>query len=265
MLIALPFILGALYTGINLFYFGKESHLLYFICFLVVGLGIFFAKEEINYWYDEKYPPYLDEPIKAWLRSFSPFYNKLQSGDKVKFETRLALYLNARSFQLMLKEKRSIPEDFKAIIASHAIQMTLGLKDFLVGDYDRIICYNHPFPSPGHRFLHTVETHHEDGVILLSLEQLMMSVGQPEKHYNLAFHVYSEALLKLYPKLAAVAAIDPSKVLPYTLDHVRRITGFQDLDEKTLSLVSFFVSNEDFETHFPSEYLAYSEILNYAY
>jgi hypothetical protein len=71
--------------------------------------------------------------------------------------------------------------------------------------------------------------------------------------------------LKLYPKLAAVAAIDPSKVLPYSLDHVRKITGFEDLEEKTLSLVSFFVNNEGFRNHFPSEHLAYSEILNYAY
>ena len=139
MLLALPFVLGTLYAGINLIYLGKESHLFWLLGFLVVTIGIFLAGAELNYWYDKKYPPKLDPPIINWLERYFPFYNALYKDEKIKFETRLALYLNARLFKLMIKDTPNIPEDFKGIIAAHGIRMTMGLDDFLIGDFDRII------------------------------------------------------------------------------------------------------------------------------
>lgn len=265
MLIALPFILGTLYTGIKLFYEGEDSFLYPFIALIAVTLAIFFAKEEINFWYDKRFPPKLDRPIKIWLENFFPFYQTLEKDDKIKFETRLALYLNARAFQLMLKEKKSIPEDFKAIIAAHAIQMTLGLEDYLIGDYDRIICYNHPFPTPSNQFLHTVETHLEDGVILISLEQLMMSVRSPEKNYNLAYHAYAEALLNIYPQLQDIEELDVTTILPYDWDHISKLTGFENPAKKAVQLAAFFIRNEEFKASFPKATAQYQEILNYVY
>ena len=260
MLIATPLILGALYTGVKLFYFGEDSFLISFIALFALSLAIFFAKEEINYWYDEKFPPKLDPPIIAWLSNFFPFYGQLEKDDKAKFETRLALYLNARSFKLMLKEKKSIPEDFKAIIAAHAIQMTLGVKDFLVGDYDRIIIYNHPFPSPLHKFLHTVEVHHDDGLILLSLEQLMSSIGQPAKNFNIAYYAYAQALLHLYPTLMEVPSVDPEAILPYDRRHITNLTGFEEVNQDALSLSAFFINNGGFQAKWPETYDAYQDL-----
>ncbi|GLR17942.1 M90 metallopeptidase family protein [Portibacter lacus] len=265
MLIALPFVLGGLYTGINLIYYGKDEHLFYLIPFFVVVLAIFFAKEEINYWYDEKFPPKLDREIVIWLQNFFPFYSTLDQNDRLKFDTRLALYLNARSFSLMLKEKKSIPEDFKSIIAAHGIQMTLGLKDFLIGDFDRIICYNHPFPTPQNKFLHTVEIHPEDGVILLSLETVMQSISKPNDNYNIAYHAYAEILLSLYSEFNNVEAVDYSLILPYSEDHILKLTGFTSLDPKVISLATFFINNEGFKVNWPKEYATYAQILNYAY
>ncbi len=265
MLIATPLIVGALYTGVELFYFKEDSFLYYFIALFAVSLAIFFAKEEINYWYDKKFPPLLDPPIIAWLNNFFPFYTQLEKDDRAKFEKRLALYLNARSFKLMLKEKKSVPEDFKAIIAAHAIQMTLGMKDFLVGDYDRIIIYNHPFPSPGHQFLHTVEVHHEDGLMLLSLEQLMSSIGQPSKNFNIAYYGYAQALLKLYPPLNEIEFIDPIGFLPYDLEHISNITGFEELDLPSLSLAAFFINNVGFREEWPETHEVIKNALNYEF
>ncbi|WP_235297757.1 M90 metallopeptidase family protein [Portibacter marinus] len=267
MLLALPFIIGALYTGVKLIYFEQDEFLYPFLAVIAIGLAIFFAKEEINFWYDQKYPPKLDEPIRIWLRNFFPFYSALETKDRERFETRLALYLNARSFQLMLKERKDIPEDFKAIIAAHAIQMTIGLEDYLIGDYDRIICYNHPFPTPGNQFLHTVETHLEDGIILISLEQLMMGIREPKKNYNLAYHAYAEALLTIYPELQKIEELDISKILPYELDHVLKITGFskENIGLKTLQLVAFYVNGPDFKKSYPEAYHQYANILKYVH
>ena len=189
--------------------------------------------------------------------------------DKEKFEKRLALYLYGRAFNLMMKEKGKIPEDFKGIIAAHAIRMSMGLDDFLLKGFERIICYNHPFPTPQNKFLHTTETHTEDGVILLSIEQLMMSVGKPKLFYNIAYHAYAEALIHLYPNLVNISDMDEGwkleSILGYGLDKVRNITGYEELDLNTVALASFFIRNDNFEDVWPSQFEHYRNLLNYEY
>ncbi len=269
MLIALPFILGALHTAYNLIYLEKEFYLFYFLGFLTILIALYFASSEINYWYNKKFPPKLDPPIIAWLHKFFPFYISLNENDREKFEIRLALYLEARSFHLMLADKKEIPEDFKAIIAAHGIRMTLGLDDFLIGEFDRIICYNHPFPSPQHQFLHTVETHFEDGVILLSIEQLMMGVGKPDQFYNIGYHAYAEALIFQFP---ALKNLDDSndwnkltQILKFSTNEISQFTGFQSLDINVVSLATFFTQHEAFQMNWPEQFAHYKSILNYEY
>ena len=270
MLLLTPFVFGALYLGFILFYLEKDIPIYYFIILIVVILAIFFAKEEIDFWYDKKYPPNLDPAIIGWLNRFFPFFGTLEKDDKEKFEVRLALYLNARAFNLMLKEKENIPEDFKAIIAAHGIRMTLGLDDYLIGDFDRIICYNHPFPTPQKKFLHTVEVHTEDGLILLSIEQLMMGVGQPSKYYNIAYHAYAEALIFLYPKLNNLDDESETwshlnEILPFTKNSVEKLVGIEDPDFNVVSLSSFFSHTSAYEKNWKAQADHYKEILNYAF
>ena len=266
MVFAIPFILGALYTGIQLIYFGNEIYLVWLLGCMLVLIALYFASGEINYRYNLKYPPKLDPPIIGWLQNYFPFYNTLHKDEKVKFENRLALYLDARAFNLMLKERDRIPEDFKAIIAAHAIRMGFNLKDFLIGDYDRIICYNHPFPTPQNKFLHTVETHHEDGVILLSIEQLMAGIGQPKKNYNIAYHAYADALIHLIPNLSN--NIDPieawmkiGSILPFAKDHIHKTTGYEELDVNTVALSSYFINQEGFRLLWPEQYDHFQKLL----
>ena len=266
-LIAIPFVLGALYSGINLIYLEKDEHLFWLLGFLAVVIGVFFASSELDYWYDKKYPPKLDPPIIEWLRRYFPFYSQIEGDDRAKFEIRLALYLYGRAFNLMMKEKGNIPEDFKGIIAAHAIRMTMGLDDFLIKKFERIICYNHPFPTPRYQFLHTVETHTEDGVILLSVEQLMMGIGKPKIFYNIAYHAYAEALLHLYPELANIKNRDDDwkleSILKYKLEKIAKFTGYESPDINDIGLASFFIDNENFKTVWPDQYDHYAKILNY--
>lgn len=267
MVIALPFILGALYTGTQLIYFEKDEFLYYFLGLIAIVLAIYFAGAEINYWYNKKYPPKLDPPIIMWLERYFPFYTQLEGEEKQKFENRLALYLSVRSFTLMIKERKEIPEDFKAIIAAHGIKMTMGLEDYLVGDYDRIICYNHPFPTPKNKFLHTAEVDHEDGVLLLSIEQLMMGVGQPQQFYNLAYHVYAEALLHLNTEKEQISfqEFEIEKVSPFSMDQITKMVGYETLDIDVVSLAIFMTFPKKFMEVYPRHADRYMKILNYEY
>ena len=55
----------------------------------------------------------------------------------------------------MRGEKESLPEDLKAIIAHNLIQLTFGMEDYLLDPYERVVVYNHAFPTPKKQFLHT--------------------------------------------------------------------------------------------------------------
>ncbi|MBK8348424.1 MAG: hypothetical protein IPL08_12655 [Saprospiraceae bacterium] len=122
-------------------------------------------------------------------------YQQLHESDRSKFEYRMTLYIEGRLFSSVGSELRDVPEDIKCMVAAHGIEMCLGIDDYLIGDMDRIYLYKHPFPTPDFPFLHTVETNIEDGVIILSLEQLTNAVISPETHYNIGYHAYAEAFI----------------------------------------------------------------------
>jgi hypothetical protein len=107
------------------------------------------------------------------------------------------------------------------MIAAHAVRVTLKYDDFLIGDFDRIMMYKHPFPSPRHKFLHIVETEVEDGVIIFTLDYLMNGVLEPAQYYNIAYHAYVEAFCKQNP------TIDFSFIESVTTDHMELISGFK--------------------------------------
>lgn len=268
-LLALPFILGALYVLFNIFFLEKDSWFFYLIPFIVLLLALYFASNDINYWFYKKYPPKLDPPIIAWLNKFFPFYLSLNDDEKQKFEIRLALYLEGRAFKLILKEQKDIPEDFKGIIAAHCIEMTMGLENYLLEPYERIFCYNHPFPTPNHQFLHTVEVEKEDFVILISLEQLMMGVGRPKTFYNIGYHAYAEVLCSLNPDLANISEEGAwetvEEISGLKRDAILKFTGYTILDINIVALAIFFMHTSVFKEKWIVQALHYQKCLNYAY
>lgn len=227
---ATPFIAA---TGILLYYefMLKEdvSNYLFVTLFFIVLLYV--SHGYIDYWYHKKFPLPLDEEIIAWLRKYSPFYNSLSIEDKEKYHYRMSLYLEAREFKSVGSEQSKLPDDIMAIIASNSIQLNFHKKDFLMGDFDRIFVYKHPFPSPQFQFLHSVESQGEDGVLIFSLEHLIPGMIDTENFYNIGMHGYIDAFCKVYPNAD----------YPWQLDagwpEVESISGLSK--EKILSTLGF--------------------------
>jgi hypothetical protein len=82
--------------------------------FLLVVL--FISHGYIDYWYHTKYPLTLNKKIVAWLSEYSTFYQNLKPSDNEKYEYRMSLYLEGRSFMSVGSEQKELPEDIKAII-----------------------------------------------------------------------------------------------------------------------------------------------------
>jgi len=166
---------------------------------IVLAVVLMISHGHIDYWYLKKYPIKLDKEVLTLLNQYIPFYNDLNEEDKVKYHHRLSQYIEGRSFTSVGSEHKDVPYDIRAMISTNAIQIAFNQKDVLIGDFDRIFVYKHPFGSPTHNFLHTVETEAEDGVIIYSLEQLIPGITNPKLYYNIGMHGYVEAFIKANP------------------------------------------------------------------
>lgn len=225
--------------------------------FLLVVL--FISHGYIDYWYHTKYPLPLDKEVKSWLNKYSTFYQNLKPSDKEKYEYRMSLYLEGRSFMSVGSEQKELPEDIKAIIATSAIQINFNKKDILVGEFDRIFVYKHPFPSPKHQYLHSVETDGEDGVIIYSLEHLIPGIINPGTYYNIGMHAYVEAFTLAYPALDFPWNLDADwsdveSISGLKKDFILATLGLESVDMFVVLGTCYFTYPDKFEHRLPRLY-----------
>ena len=100
----------------------------------------------------------------------------------------------------MPQNMEDIPEDIKVMLAAQAVQLTFNQEDMLLGRYERLVIYPHPFPTPQYQeHWHTSETYAEDGVFLFALEQVARGFVQQDKFFQIGTYEFAKAYLELYP------------------------------------------------------------------
>lgn len=230
----------------------------YWMIPLVIIMAIIYVfSPQIDFWWWNKYPVALDRSIITWLETYVPFYINLNKEDKSKFENRLSIFIHAKEFFVMGSVREEIPEDLKAILSFPAIVLTFHQPTFLFKDLDRIGIYKHAFPSPQHQFLHTVESHLEDGVLLYSLEHLLPGITRKSEFYPIGYHAMIDAFISIYKpafsgkvykgldenQLANISQIPHQRVLD--------ITGFKHLPLEIMTINYFFNYPQRFRTLSP--------------
>jgi len=210
----------------------------------------------MDFWWQERNPIELHPSVIDHLEKRNPFYQSLEAEAKEKFRHRLSLYVEGRMFKGVGKEQRNAPEDIKIIVASHAVEMMMAQEDYLIGDWDRIFLYNHPFGSPDKQFLHTVETQAEDGVIIMTIPYVFSALKQPEQYYNIAYHAYAEAILKENPtwdlgELDKVSWEDVERVSGFRKDDLLKMLGYEQMDLLPIIITHYFSHKERFRSILP--------------
>lgn len=223
---------------------------------IVLGVVLLISHGNIDYWYLKKYPIKLDNEVLSLLKQYIPFYNNLDEEDKIKYQNRLSQYIEGRSFASVGSEHKNVPYDIRAMISTNAVQLAFNQKDILIGDFDRIFVYKHPFGTPKHKFLHTVETEAEDGVIIYSLEQLIPGITNPELYYNIGMHGYVDAFIKANPTapfppklnadwfdILAISGLGKKQILA--------TIGFENVDLLVVLATCYFTYPQAFEKRLP--------------
>jgi len=232
---------------------------------LLVTLYVFHGM--IDHWWQTKFPIKLDDRIIKWLETYFKPYQVMNVDEKLKFENRLSLYIEGRLFAAVGSERGNVPEDIKAMVAVHGVHLGMGLDDYLIGEYDRIFLYKHPFPTPMMQFMHNVETNAEDGVIILSLEQLTNAVLYPTDYFNTAYYAYAEAIITVRGIIGVPITLDKwdsiARITGFGHDTILAHTGLKELSSVAVHISAFLSHNVQYKSELPGEYNTIANYLKY--
>lgn len=266
---AFPFLVAALYI-IYCVYLNHNSKLLVLGILPIMALIlIYLFSPQINYWWLSKNPVQLDKPIIDLLNKTNPQYPTLNTQAKNEFNKRLFLFVEGKEFIGKGREEdtTNIPYDIKNLIAQIPVTMTLNQIEFTFKNFDRVVLYKHPFPTPQHQFLHTAETHAEDGVIILSLEHVQNALFNPSMHYDIAWHAFAEAYIKSYPnqpypEIKENIWEDINKISPQKKDVILNTLGFKSIDPLPVLINLYFNYRSSFNSILPEISSSFDKIFN---
>ena len=262
--IAVPFVILA----IACLYFVWEGEMepIYIVPWVVMLAIIFVLSPQIDWWWANRNPPPVDPRIEGFLRKFFPYYGGLSLPLKKRFANRVALYNMATEY--IPKAMAEVPEDVKGLIAANAVMLTFGQEEYRLSQFEKIVTYPHPFPSPQYpKDVHSSEIFDEDGVILFSLEQLIPGASQRDRYYNIALHEYARIFTQMYrdhpyPKFDDSIWEKLEQISGFKTDAIKNYIGLPFIEPLPVSINYFFTFPSNFKTILPDLYDTYKRIFN---
>ncbi len=259
-----PFAIGAI-ISLYLVWEGNISPV-YIIPFVMTTVIILVMSPQIDWWWALRNPPPIDPKLEGFLRKFFPYYQQLSLPAKKRFADRVSLYLMAVEF--IPKVMDDVPEDIKGLIAANVVMLTFGQEDYLLSQFEKIVIYPHPFPSPQYpKTFHSTENFEEDGVLLFSLEQLIPGATQKTKFYNITLHEYINIFILIYkdfqyPTFEENIWEDLKLISGFRMEAVKNYIGLPSLEPLPVAINYFFTFPQKFQEILPKHYIAFQNIFN---
>ena len=225
----------------NGYYETSTIHTIAFMASIIILVLLYVFQYQINEKYWKRNPPPLDMKLKNWMTHHSSFAKSLSPEDLGQFEKRISLFVKVKNFTLKGEKDYELEEDSKCLIAHEFQRLTFGREDFLYNEFDQVVVYNHPFPTPNIEQLHAAEIFSEDGVIILSREQLINGFFDPTQ-INIAMLLAIMAFVESNPRLEypSVTDIDVDDLLgshDLDLEPFKAILGVDHV--KTLDMLIY--------------------------
>jgi Mlc titration factor MtfA (ptsG expression regulator) len=250
----------------------NEHYSIWAIPFGLLGALVLIFSPQINWWWYQRYPPKLGEPGVKILEANFPYYKKLSSSNKLKFEQRLSMYIKSSAFVGKFsssEEDDDVPLDLKIMPLANAVQLTFGFKDYIIKDFETVVFFAQPFPSPNYpKNKHASEINIEDKVLIFSIEQLAFGFKTPTAFYNLGLHEYSKALIYTkpdlnFPEFNELNWDDMELISTWSKETVESVVGLPGhVDILNVAIHHFFVFPAKFNVILPQVYQLLSNIFN---
>ena len=261
----IPFALCAA-TFLVLAWTVDTSYAVYFIPFLIICALIYILAPQINWWWHSKHPLDLSPELKSFLERSSTFYQGLTAEDQRLFRARVAMFNMGVDWEPLAFPEDALPPDVQVAISAQAVMLTFRRETFLFDEFEKVILFPRPFPTPEHPYDHASEMHETDGCLLFSAEQVMLAFVKPNQWYNVALHEYAKAFVKKYPAEAwpVLSAenvwenLETVSGMPRA--HVESVIGLAGVDALPVAIHHFFMFPATFHIHFPEENQSFLKI-----
>jgi hypothetical protein len=167
------------------------------------------------------------------------------------------MFLFNEGTNFMPQVLESMPLDAKVMIASAPVTMTFRQEYFLFDNFENVIVYPHPFPSPQYEEkFHASEIYEPDGVVMFCLEHVLRGFVKPSEYFNPAWYEYARVYRITYP------AHDYGNWSEVNWEHLEKISGFShaalerwiglpDLDLEAMGTAFYFLFPQLFRQHLP--------------
>ena len=204
------------------------------------------------------------------------FFNKLSEKDKTFFEHRVASFINDKDF---IGRGVQITEEMKILVASTAVMLTFGFRDFYIGLIQKIIVYPDRFYSKTNKNYHKGEFNPKLKTLVISWADFKMGYDMPKDNINLGIHEFVHAIhlnslterdisstifTDTFEELTDLLSKNQSLREELTQSHYLRNYAFTNQFEfLAVTIETFIETPQDFKLQFPEVYHKIKQMLNF--
>lgn len=253
--------------------FGTLFLLLLIFRVLEPAYVLLFNKPLYIHWYP--FSKKLKSSQRQILVNDFPFYNKLSEKRKMYFEHRMKGFIENYPF---IGKEIVITEQMKMLIAGTYVMLTFGMRNYLIGLFDKIIIYPSSYFSTINQVYHKGEFNPKLKAIVFSWEDFLLGHSASNDNINLGLHEFSHVLhfhcLKSNDPSAIIFFDQFKEVIKYYSDPVLNIELTQkdyfrlyayenQFEFLSVILEHFFETPHIFKTTHPKLYAHVASMINF--
>jgi len=240
-----------------------------------MGYVLRYKKPLYNHLYFRKRQ--LNKNQKSILKHQFSFYKKLSNIEKLYFEHRLASFIKDKDF--IGRDGFIITDEVKVLIASTAVMLTFGFRDFYIGFISKIVVYPSKFYSSTNKKYHKGEFNPRLKTLVLSWEDFKDGYKDEKDNLNLGIHEITHAIHINSLKARDVSSIifndsfkelskilSENDVLRNQLIHSNYFRGYaytNQFEFLAVAIENFIETPKDFKAQFPIVYNMIKQMLNF--
>jgi len=201
------------------------------------------------------------------------YYERLPDDLKLKFILRVRNFVRVKTFES--RQDMVITEEIKVMIAAAAVQLTFGLKNYVLDYFSKIIVYPESYYSPITERYHRGEAN-PSGIIVVSWKDFLEGYAIADDTYNVGLHEMAHALeleerlggsfdsyfAAYYEKWQQLAEEQYQAVHEKKDSYFRKYAGVNRHEFFAVCIEHFFESSEAFRMKLPEMYHQLSILLN---
>jgi len=202
------------------------------------------------------------------------FYKFLIPTERKAFDHRVVKFLESREFEG--RENVVITEQMKLLISATAVQISFGLRSYLIKEFAKIVVYPSAYYNKLSRRYHKGEVN-PNGIVILNWEDFYHGIQIPDDNLNLGIHEFAhtlavqrlknrafrdEVFVKLFDVLMRSAAKPAFRAQMQEHAGLRKYAQTNNMEFFAVATESFFENPEQLYKNEPKIYTLFAQMYN---